>query len=350
MTASLKIVDALGRASRVLVAGLLIAGALIAQTPKETQQPAQQAAPQEEKRPAPSVLVSSDTDYRIGPRDLLDIQVEYAAELSGSFNVGADGTFLMPYLGRMKAAGKTPEELSREITEGLRGKYLKEPRVTVAIKQYNSRSYIVQGSVRSPGVYQIEHGASLLKLIGLAGGLAENHGSTAFIIRELKPQPEKAPAEENPAGEGQRAIPQYEMIKANINGLYLGHFDQNIPIEPGDIINIPPTDVFFVAGEVVAPGSYPLKPGTTVRQAISLARGFTFSAAKGRGIIFREDLKTGRREDIKVDFGQVMNGKRDDIAIHPNDIVIVPNSSWKSFGGALLRGFGTSFVTRGIPY
>jgi polysaccharide export outer membrane protein len=256
----------------------------------------------------------------------------------------------MPYLGRMKAAGKTPEELSREITEGLRGKYLKEPRVTVAIKQYNSRSYIVQGSVRSPGVYQIEHGASLLKLIGLAGGLAENHGSTAFIIRELKPQPEKAPAEENPAGEGQRAIPQYEMIKANINGLYLGHFDQNIPIEPGDIINIPPTDVFFVAGEVVAPGSYPLKPGTTVRQAISLARGFTFSAAKGRGIIFREDLKTGRREDIKVDFGQVMNGKRDDIAIHPNDIVIVPNSSWKSFGGALLRGFGTSFVTRGIPY
>jgi polysaccharide export outer membrane protein len=332
-----------------IVSAVLFTAVAGAQNPREREQqsPPSQPAQPEEKRVGPAVLVSSDEDYRIGPRDVLDIQIENATELSGTFNVSADGTFLMPYLGRIRAVNKTPEDLAKELADGLRGRYLKDPRVSVGVKQYNSRSIFLQGSVRSPGVYQVEAKTTLLKLISFAGGLAENHGSTAFIIREVKPNQPEAGAAPDPAAENK---PPYEMITANINGLMFGNFEQDIPVQAGDIVNIPPTDVFFVAGEVVAPGSFSLKPGTTLRQAIALARGFTFSAAKGRGVIFRENTKTGGREDIKVDVGAVMNGKRDDVAIHANDIIIVPNSSLKSFGGALLRGFGTSFVTRGIPY
>jgi polysaccharide export outer membrane protein len=108
--------------------------------------------------------------------------------------------------------------------------------------------------------------------------------------------------------------------------------------------------MFFVAGEVQAPGSFPLKPGTTVRQAISLARGFTFSAAKGRSLIFREEAETGSRKEIKVDLGEVMSGKQDDIPLLANDIIIVPNSRLKSVGGAILNAFGTNVVTRGVRY
>ena len=349
------------RAGSILIVVAMVSVAAGAQNPREREQqsaPAQPVQP-EDKRVGPAVLVSSDQDYRIGPRDVLDIQIENAPELSGPFNVSADGTFLMPFIGRVRAVDKTPEDLATELTDGLRGRYLKDPRVAVAVKQYNSRSIFLQGSVRSPGVYQVEAKTTLLKLISFAGGLAENHGSTAFIIREIKANAQTTGAEPVASSaqggaatptDSQANKPQYEMVTANISGLMFGNFDQDIPVQAGDIVNIPPTDIFFVAGEVIAPGQFALKPGTTLRQAIALARGFTFSAAKGRGVIFRENTKTGGREDIKVDVGAVMNGKQDDIAIKANDVIIIPNSSFKSITGALIRGFGTSVITRGIPY
>lgn len=142
---------------------------------------------------------------------------------------------------------------------------------------------------------------------------------------------------------------EYELLKVNINGLLKGHFEQNAVINPGDIINIPTTDVFFVAGEVVAPGTFQLKDGTTLRQAISMAQGTTFKAAPGRGIIFRENGETGRREEVKVDIGAVMTGKKEDVPLYANDIIIVPNSLFKSVGKVLLTGFGTSAAMR-VPY
>ena len=345
-----------------------VAGAQQPQQPKPVDERPGRASP-------PSVLVSSEEDYRIGPRDVIEVQVEDAPEISGTFNVSAAGTFLMPYLGRIVARQKTQEELAKLIADGLRGRYLKDPRVNVVVKQYNSKSFFIQGAVRSPGVYQIEAGASLLKLIILAGGLTESHGSSAFIIREVKasaqgqqrldgegspavePQQAKtAVASGDPAStptgtgdNGAQAIEKYEMIEANISGLLRGHFEQNVMVEPGDIINIPQTDVFFVAGEVVGPGSFPLKPGTTLRQAISLARGTNFKAATSRGIIFREDPKTAKREGINVDIGAVMKGKKEDIPIMAKDIIVVPNSRFKSVGGTFLNALGMNAVVRGLP-
>jgi protein involved in polysaccharide export with SLBB domain len=146
------------------------------------------------------------------------------------------------------------------------------------------------------------------------------------------------------------AAAKYELVKVNINGLLRGNFDQNVMIVPGDIVHIPPTDVFFVAGEVNAPGWFALKEGTTLRQAISLAQGANFNAAADRGIIFREDPATGKRDEIKVDIPAVMNGKKPDIPIAANDIVIVPNSRLKSIGGTLLRAFGVNSARMPLPY
>jgi polysaccharide export outer membrane protein len=314
-------------------------------------------------RKAPDVLVSPEEDYKIGPRDVLEITVEKAPELSRTWSVTAKGYFHMDEVGRVVAVGKTPEEVAAFIADRLRGGYLKDPRVRVVVKQYNSRSFFIQGAVRSPGVYQIEGRASLLTLVILAGGLSETHGSTAFIIRKLKPGTEaieQTPrsdadavevrqdaraAEEQNGTDGEK----YELIKANISWLLKGNFDQNIIIEPGDFVNVPQADVFFVAGEVRSPGSYTLKEGTTLRQAISLAQGTTFKAAAGRGIIFREEPGTGKRTDIKVDIDAVMSGKKADVPIMANDIVIVPNSRMKSVGGALLSAFGMHAVIRGLP-
>jgi polysaccharide export outer membrane protein len=362
-----------------------------AQEPRRPQPPSQQQAPPAGQAVpvSPNVLYSTGEDYRIGSSDVLDITVEDAPELSGAFRVNASGTFPMRFIGNIKAQGATPEELQRLIADKLRGEYLMNPQVTVLVRQYNSRAFFIQGSVKNPGVYQIEGKPSLLKLITMAGGLAENHGSTAFIIREIKradvrgqmseaggSQPDarassiqpvasassppasasspststSSPSASAPtASDAEVDDAKYELKLANINSLLLGNFKQNLIIEPGDIINIPPTDIFFVAGEVRSPGSYALREGTSLRQAISLAQGITFKAAASRGVIFRTEAGTGKREEIKVNINDVMSGKKEDMLVQANDIIIVPNSRFKSVGSVLLTGFGTVATRVPIP-
>jgi protein involved in polysaccharide export with SLBB domain len=166
--------------------------------------------------------------------------------LSVTTSVNADGTFLMPYLKRVKALSKTTEELSKEIADGLRGRYLKDPNVIVAVKQFYSRSFFILGAVKKPGVYQIEGRPPLLKLITLAGGPAENRGSTAFIIREIKKKgvssgsggPSNRPASaiaENGANPDGADEPEYDITMVNINGMFkgLGLGGKDSYLEPG---------------------------------------------------------------------------------------------------------------------
>jgi polysaccharide export outer membrane protein len=338
----------------IVASSSVLAGGLQTNKSQSTAVPPIGSGTQPGGRGSNVVLVSPEEDYRIGPNDVIDVQVESAPEMSRTFRVTAAGTFLMPYVGRITAVKKTTEELAQLIANGLRGDYLKDPKVVVTVREFNSRSFFVQGSVRSPGVFQIEGRPSMLELITLAGGLSEKHGANAYIIRRIKTtepkgtEPGKTTAvsganpEQEPAAE---ETPKYELKSANINGLLMGHFDQDVLLEPGDIINIPPSDVFFVAGEVNAPGSFALKEGTTLRQAISLAQGTNYKAALGRGVVYRENA-SGKREEVHVDIGAVMGGKKDDIAIMANDIIMVPNSKGKTLGGALLKAFGLTTITR----
>ena len=316
----------------------------------------------------PTILVSPDEDYRIGARDVIEIRVDDAPELSVTTSVNADGTFLMPYLKRVKAVSKTPEELSREIADGLRGRYLKDPNVIVLVKQFYSRSFFILGAVKKPGVYQIEGRPQLLRLITLAGGPAESHGSVAFIIREIKKKETTSPSDTGTAkiasNSAQTAAgnaasdtasaeePEYDIKMVNINGMFkgLGLGGRDSYLEPGDIVNIPQADVFYVAGEVNAPGSFPLSEGTTLRQAIALSQGTTMNAALGNGVIFRQDVSTGKRVEIPVNIGAVMKAKNEDIPLLANDIVIVPNSRSKTIGNSILKAVGMGAAQRGIVY
>jgi len=304
-----------------------------------------------------SALADVSEDYLINPGDVIEIQVDRAPELSGIRRVSASGTIRMVYLGSIKAQGVTADELASFIANSLSGRYLKNPRVTVTIAQMNSHTFFIQGAVNRPGAYQIEGRPSLLTLIAVAGGLTENYGSTAFIIRDtyrpkmdvpdkgdpkgsLDSQPESVAADSpsQPAGRNQEAEEpeRYELIKVNINGLFRGEFDKNMHLDPRSVVHIPQADVFFVGGDVKAPGSFIFKEGATLRQAITLAQGMKSSAASDRAIIFREDPVTRKRQEIRVDAGKIMNGKQEDVAITVNDVVIIPNSRGKSLGAALL--------------
>ena len=186
--------------------------------------------------PNPSgALITSPDDYRIAPNDVIEIRIDKAPEISGMFRVSSSGTIVVNYLGRLNVVNKTPDQLSQTISESLRGDYLTNPHVVVEVKQYNSRAFFVQGSVRNPGMYYIEGPPSLLKLIIIAGGLADNHGSTAFIIRavsDVESAAVKAIDSETEPESNKDEKAKYELIKRNINGLLKGAFDQDLRSSP----------------------------------------------------------------------------------------------------------------------
>src|SRR6266550_6854273 len=109
------------------------------------------------------------TDYSVGPQDVLTIQIFGEPELSGKYTVEQDGTFTFPQIGRIKAAGLTLRALEQELKKQLEDGFLKNPQVAVAIENYRSQRILVLGEVRSPGEYQLNGEMTLLAALARAG-------------------------------------------------------------------------------------------------------------------------------------------------------------------------------------
>ena len=91
--------------------------------------------------------------YRIGPLDVLDISVFQAPDLSKTVEVADNGTIDLPLLGETPAAGKTAQELQRDLNSRFGAKYLQNPQTTVTVKEFNSSRVTVSGAVKNPGVF-----------------------------------------------------------------------------------------------------------------------------------------------------------------------------------------------------
>ncbi|MFO1433607.1 MAG: polysaccharide biosynthesis/export family protein [Candidatus Competibacteraceae bacterium] len=112
-----------------------------------------------------------NSDYRIGPEDLLDIQVFSVSELSRTVRVSSRGFISLPLLGEVKVAGLTSSELENRLAELLAKDYLQNPQISVFIKEYTSQRVTVSGAVAKPGVYPLKGRTTLLQAIAVAGGL-----------------------------------------------------------------------------------------------------------------------------------------------------------------------------------
>ncbi len=117
-----------------------------------------------------SRAAASTPDYRIGADDTLDINVLQAAELTKIVKVDSGGRILLPLLGSLQASGRTPGELSQDIATALKKSYMKDPQVTVAVKDAESQKVTVDGAVNQPGVYPLAGRTTLLQAVSLARG------------------------------------------------------------------------------------------------------------------------------------------------------------------------------------
>lgn len=105
------------------------------------------------------------------PRDRLSVRVLREPDLSlEEVRVGEDGYFDMPQIGRIKAEGRAPAEISDEIRQRLAAEYLVNPRVAVNVVDYASHTVAVEGAVVQPGIYQFQPNTTLVGAVALAHG------------------------------------------------------------------------------------------------------------------------------------------------------------------------------------
>lgn len=274
-------------------------------------------------------LSATASEYRIGPEDLLEITVFDAPELNRTLRVSAGGEVSLPLLGPVQAAGLTPRELEMVLEELLRRAFMKDPHVGVHVSEMQSHPVSVVGAVKKPGVFQVRGPRSLLEVLSLAEGLAEDAGDSVVVMRGAARVPvvlsdaATNAAEASGSGDGGG-------VEINLKRLLeSGEARYNIPVYPGDIVKVPRAGIVYVLGEVRKPGGFLLKTNESISvlQALALGEGLTRTASQGNARIIRTDEETGQRTEIRIDLGRIFKGKAADPVLEPRDIVFVPNSS-----------------------
>ena len=141
-----------------------------------------------------TVYSQSNYEYRLGVGDEIAIIVYEEDDLSFETKVNQTGTFAFPYLADLYLIGKTTDEVAKEIHQGLLGRVLIHPNVSVSILNY--RDFSIGGEVESPGSYSYEPGLTVKKAINLAGGLSDwGSGSRFSLEREIDIPNEKLSSE-----------------------------------------------------------------------------------------------------------------------------------------------------------
>ena len=126
----------------------------------------------------------SVSNYRLGSGDVITIEVLGEDDLKRErIRLSDAATISYPILGEIHLSGKTVGELERIIREGLRGRYLVNPQVTVTINEY--RNFYINGQIKRPGGYPYVPGLTVIKAVSIAGGFSERAAQDKiFVVRE----------------------------------------------------------------------------------------------------------------------------------------------------------------------
>lgn len=186
--------------------------------------------------------IVSGGSYRIAPPDLVRIHCPISREIDGATQrVRPDGKIALRLLGEVQVAGLTTQEVSDKIAHLLE-RYYVDPDVVVNIAGYRSKHYYVFGEVSRPGPRDYTGRDTLLKALADA---RPNNFAWRSQIRITRPGPS---AEDR------------STIIVNLDEMIAsGRDDQDVLLQPGDIIEVPPTPVAWVGHQVRAL-LYPVEP------------------------------------------------------------------------------------------
>jgi len=109
-------------------------------------------------------------DTTLGVGDVLDVRVYGEEELTGTYRVAQDGSIDFPFIGRVAVAGLEPPTIADTIKDRLAHGYLRDPQVSIFVREYNSKRVSVVGAVAHPGNFPMTTGLTVVQAISLAGG------------------------------------------------------------------------------------------------------------------------------------------------------------------------------------
>ena len=323
-----------GRASRpaffeTLILCLLSAAAAHGQAPAPAPQAAPPALPAAAATPVvPLAVMKSETAlaYVLGPGDQVLVSVLDVPEIGDKpFRIDLNGFIKLPLVGRIQAAGLTVEQLEEEIAGNLKT-ILREPEVTISVVAFLSQPVSVLGSVRTPGMQQLEGRRTLREVLAAAGGLTDDAGYTVRIVRRREfGRIPLASAVDDPSGEYSVAeVSTKDIVEA-------GNPAQNIVIYPQDEISVPRGEMIYVVGTVPKAGGFVLqqRASLSVLQALSLAGGTDKGASAKKSLILRAVPGGTSRVEIPVNLTDILHGKAPDVGLQPGDILFVPSSTSK---------------------
>lgn len=248
--------------------------------------------------------------YIIAPSDQLQIIVQGHDELSQTVPVLGDGTFNFPIAGAVRASGKTVSQLEATLTRGISG-IVKQPQVTVLVRESHTRKISVAGAVKAPGLYDYHPGMHLLELLAASGGpLAAPELTQATVITD----------------QGTKSIP-IDLARL----LTSGDTTQNLALAPGDLLLLSPRDpatsMIQVIGQVAKPGQYPVMTGgETLAVLLTESGGPTEAAALTHvQLMHAGTVRALNLHPLKYNLGDPM-GK---IVLVAGDTLLVPENKQK---------------------
>lgn len=184
------------------------------------------------------------SNYRIGPNDVLSVEVLQAPELKREGAVDAAGNFSLPVVGDVMVGGKTPSEVRTLIADKLRGGYLLDPQVSVNITEARSQTVTVDGAVNAPGMYPVTGRMTLQQAVASARGAQRVADlDTVIVFRDIDQKRQAALFSLNAIRSGQQPDPQIyanDIVVVGENAV-LGFFsDLRLLPTPGSFVPILP--------------------------------------------------------------------------------------------------------------
>jgi protein involved in polysaccharide export with SLBB domain len=330
--------------------------------------------------------LSEQTDFPIGPGDLLQITVPNVKELSNvTARVDGKGNLLLPLVGSLPVAGLTEPQVTDHLAQALH-KYVYHPEIELLVKTYSSRVVGVMGAVRTPGLYVLNGpNDTVHDLIERAGGITDN-AAHEVLLSPGEPGSEarlrmaaRAPAKSEPGAAQHGPIGSTGLVEASgaqnqgavtdtarenehaawskppavtsldADSAYTISLDQNspfrnyvnLPVRPGDTLFVPPAGQVSVVGWVYHPRVIPVTHGLTTLGAVSAAGGLLWAADPASVKILRHEAND-QTKVIHVDLAAVKKGDAPDVALRGNDVVDVGYSTAK------LPGYAVYYTLQGI--
>ncbi len=239
---------------------VLAAGAAAAAPPATAATPA--------VKPLTAASGPSNPEYILGPEDVIDIEVVGQPDKAHA-RIYSDGTVQLNLVGKISATGKTTRQLGDEIAAALKtGGYYANPVVNVEVSSFASRYVTVLGAVGSPGLVPINRPYRLSEVLARVGGVHADAADYVIVTPEN--------------GKEQHF---------SIENLATGGASEDPYVAPGAKVFAPTADVFYITGQVNAPGTFTLKSGMTVRQAIARAGGLKESGTDNGVQVTRGEKK-----------------------------------------------------------